>query len=1118
MQSLASNTSLCHQQGLQTNSWTELLQNFKKICRICGAQNDYLISIFGAEGETHSLDHKIHLYLQLQVRREDVLPSQLCYECMSSLLSWHLLYQNCQEAHHRFQKMLEKAEFPIRQESVLISPPKTLERFQISSHDYSKLSLPTDTQNDIHHGIDVTSQQHFPNTPHINVNQLVEDQENRLLSYEIKSDRHLQYHNLPEVETVDQNELDRVFVSEIPSSMPINSRVITNISHIVSNISNEIQYQEHAELSHTSTHNLENESDDEYGCISSHKKDSTVSTLRKTSKQNSFLKKKSSSLSSESRGMLPQSNDALRDDVMASQFTNRVSAIQLTTSSDSYQQESTCRSKSVLVRHESVHPSVLVSDNQNACHIAETEASTFIESAVIREHRNIGSLNNEGKGTMVSVVRPTCLRRAPTAVVVIENVSTKCNSESKEITAEDEEDKLYNMQTSSNNCIQDSSESKDAYTSSCNATSIRCTEGEAKGLDLSHICFLCKKFISNPVLLLSHEKSHLTDSNPPITFICKFCSHPQNSLHEMHLHYTIHEIEMGKLQKNYSNRRVYLCKQCGLVCATEERLAGHQRLHADSVESFRHECKTCGETFSTRSKLSVHLWTHALKPSLKTFKCHICGKGFGTKSSVMEHRLKHTEEEKSRAFKCVICSMAFGNNTLLGKHRLTHTQEELARPFKCTFCGKAFARNHTLQIHYLSHSNQKNHICNQCGKGFKMRNSLIQHMRTHQDPSVLPSYPCSLCGKNFKVKSRLRDHLRLHSGEKPFVCATCGKCFHKVTALHTHEISHTERRAFMCDVCGKAFKWSKNLRQHKSVHIDPNTSTAQPQPSTSSSNSSGCKLKSKPKQKLCQCGLCGKEFSSKASLRHHVRSIHDERENKSMKTTICSICGKELSNTAGLMRHMKITHGGEKAFKCDICSREYSTKVARDDHRRSHTGERPYTCSICPKTFSSLSNLHIHKASHSEDRPHKCSYCNKQFKRRAHLVPHIRTHTGEKPYVCDICSRGFAQSNDLHKHRLTHSNDKAFTCYCGQAYRIKRDLIRHQNKHHPHNLPPEAQPQVGSESLNTVVDISHQKQQIILTPGLPSASASSFNPNQTSDTNVISSSIIICNSMMQNKR
>ncbi|KAK3913234.1 Zinc finger protein 184 [Frankliniella fusca] len=1078
------NSSIFHPKGVTSNYWGEQQVNFERMCRICGAYNDYLLPIFDLEGEKHHLDHKIYMYLQLQVRREDLLPSQLCYECMSSILSWHVLYQTCQEAHNKFQAMLKQSEMPVGQESVLILPPKNPEHSQFSYQDYSEQSFTTSSQINAHHRIDVTSpgQYLMPSMQHMTGNQLITDKEN---------DRPPQLYNATEEVNLD---------SEIPS--PEVSQVIASISHIVSNISNEVQG--HAELSSVNPQAqsfIENKS--EYECCKSNKD----ATVKKLSKQTSLLKKKGSPSTSESGVFPPKSPVKLDEDASSGQYPNRVSTIQSTTNHDF--QGGTSRSKSVLVRHESIYPSVLVSAGQNVSDIVRPERSTFIESAVIREHRNIGRVNNDGIGTMVSVVRPTCLRRAPTAVVVIENIGAHCDLKS-----ESSRDQLCAQLDSSNTIAQDLSELKGDCTK--NGSSIRSSEGEAEGLDPSHICFLCKKYISNPILLLSHEKSHLADSNPPNSFICKFCSHPQNSLQEMHLHYATHEVEMGKHQKNQGNRRVYICKQCGLVCATEERLAAHQRLHSDNVESFRHECKTCGENFITRTKLSVHLWTHALKPSLRTFKCHICGKGFPTKSSVMEHRLKHTEEEKSRAFKCIVCTMAFGNNTLLGKHRLTHTQEELARPFKCTFCGKAFARNHTLQIHYLSHSDQKNNMCNQCGKGFKMRNSLMQHLRTHQDPSALPSYPCNLCEKKFRVKSRLRDHLRLHSGEKPFVCETCGKCFHKVTALHTHEISHSERRAFKCDICGKAFKWSKNLRQHKLIHVGVTRGKAQPQPSASSSQSSA--LKSKPRQKLCSCGLCGKEFSSKGSLRQHKKSIHDEKVNKSVKATICSICSKELSNTAGLSRHMKITHGGLKAFICDICNREYSTKVARDDHRRSHTGERPYTCSICPKAFSSLSNLHIHKASHSDDRPHKCPYCDKQFKRRTHLVPHIRTHTGEKPYICDVCSRGFAQSNDLHKHRLTHSNDKAFTCFCGQAYRIKRDLNRHQNKHHSHSLP-EAQTEVVSElsELKTEVERSHQKQQIIVTPGLNSA-ALSFSSNQTNANSVISSTLVFCSSEETDKR
>ena len=708
------------------------------------------------------------------------------------------------------------------------------------------------------------------------------------------------------------------------------------------------------------------------------------------------------------------------------------SAIQSTSSSVVLLQPDTNsgRSKSVLVRNESVRPSLLIEgDTIPKCD------ETLVESAVIREHRNVGRIENSGGGTMVSVVRPTCLRRAPTKVELLESQSRGSVPSLSVNVTEYVSQAAISTQRDSVDVDQFPEEYEEDIPSPISSVE------EDRRMDPSHTCFLCKKFIGNKLLLLSHEKSHMCDIDASNNIICKYCSNPQDSITDMHLHYAQLEAELERHQKKDSNRKVLLCKQCGQMFTTDERLSAHLRFHADNMESTKHECKTCGETFMTRSKLAVHLWSHAVRPSNKTFKCHICGKGFMSKSAVMEHRLKHTAEEKSRAFKCVVCGMAFGNNTLLGKHRLTHSKKELARPFKCTFCDKAFARNHTLQIHHLTHSDQKSHLCSKCGKGFKMRNSLMQHLRTHQDPNALPKFPCNQCGAVFKVKSRLRDHLRLHSGERPYVCGICGKQFHKVTALHTHEISHTERRPYMCDICGKAFKWSKNLRQHKTIHLGLEGVI----------QSSVCisRLKMKVKCQPCQCEICGKQLSGKNSLRQHLANIHHQGTPLKRKASMCSICGKILSSSGALGRHIKVIHGGEKAFKCDFCNREYSTKVARDDHHRSHTGERPFACQACPKTFTSLSNLHIHRLIHSDDRPHKCTYCDKQFKRRAHLIPHIRTHTGEKPYVCSICNRSFTQSNDLNKHRLTHSNSKDHACHCGMAFRLKRDLKSHERRQHP---------------------------------------------------------------------
>jgi len=65
----------------------------------------------------------------------------------------------------------------------------------------------------------------------------------------------------------------------------------------------------------------------------------------------------------------------------------------------------------------------------------------------------------------------------------------------------------------------------------------------------------------------------------------------------------------------------------------------------------------------------------------------------------------------------------------------------------------------------------------------------VRHMISHDESSILRRFKCTDCGKAFKFKHHLKEHIRIHTGDKPFECGFCHKRFSHSGSYSSHMTS-----------------------------------------------------------------------------------------------------------------------------------------------------------------------------------------------------------------------------------------------------------------------------------------------------------------------------------------
>lgn len=120
-------------------------------------------------------------------------------------------------------------------------------------------------------------------------------------------------------------------------------------------------------------------------------------------------------------------------------------------------------------------------------------------------------------------------------------------------------------------------------------------------------------------------------------------------------------------------------------------------------------------------------------------------------------------------------------------------------PFKCIYCNKGFKSKQAIYYHHRTHEKQNQLKCPMCPVSHCTEHLFVSHVLTHESSTC---FPCQVCGQASSTNEKRLEHMKTHEIERPFGCTYCFRRFRKKHFLTNHLRMHCQ---YLCDFCPAEF-------------------------------------------------------------------------------------------------------------------------------------------------------------------------------------------------------------------------------------------------------------------------------------------------------------------------